>query len=296
MQPGSVFRTVRIRRGGLGIALTYAVLTAWLGFVLFPLYWLVTMSLKPEIEIFARPPKLIGFQPTLDNYTAVLNLAPIVDTLAVKSDFPAYFRNSIVIIGGAIILTIVFGTFAAYGLARYQFRGRELFAGLVLSTRIIPVLTILTPLYIIFRNLGLYNTYQGLILVYLFVGLPFYILLVRGHVAAVPREVEEAAIVDGCSVLMTLRYIVVPLMSPGIASSALLVLIYMWNNFLFALILGGRDVQPVTAGIMNYLGLSQISYANLSAAAVICMTPVILGGMFIQRYIVSGLSSGSIKG
>jgi len=295
MQQLSVSRNARLRRGLLGNALTYAVLTGWLLFVLFPIYWVVTMSLKPESEVFARPPKFIGFQPTLDNYINVLNLAPPA-SFTVRSDFPSYFRNSIIIVGGAIVLTVVFGTLAAYGLARYRFRGRELFAGLILSTRIIPVLTIITPLYIIFRRLGLYNTYQGLILVYLFIGLPFFILLLRGHIAAVPQEVEEAALVDGCSVPMLLRHIVVPLVTPGIASSALLVLIYMWNNFLFALILGGSDVQPVTAGIMNYLGLSQISYANLSAAAVICLTPVVVGGMFIQRYIVRGLSSGSIKG
>ena len=296
MQPLSVSRNGRLRRGWLGDAFTYAVLTGWLLFVLFPIYWVVAMSLKPESEVFARPPKFIGFQPTLDNYLNVLNLALPTNTFTVRSDFPAYFRNSIIIVGGAIVLTVVFGTLAAYGLARYRFRGRELFVGLVLSTRIIPVLTIITPLYIIFRRLGLYGTYEGLILVYLFIGLPFYILLLRGHIAAVPQEVEEAARVDGCSVLMLLRHIVVPLISPGIASSALLVLIYMWNSFLFALILGGSDVQPVTAGIMNYMGLSQISYANLSAAAVICLTPVVVCGMFIQRYIVRGLSGGSIKG
>lgn len=294
--PSSGSRRHGVGRTWPGNLLTYVALTGWVLFVLFPLYWVVAMSLKPEIDVFAWPPKFLNFTPTLANYMNVLNLGPSVASTAVKSDFPAYFQNSIVIVGGAMVLTVVFGTLAAYGLARFRFQGREAFALVVLGTRMIPVLIILTPLYIIFRDIGLYNTYQGLIFVYLFIGLPFFIWLVRGHIAAVPRALDEAATVDGCSVLMTLRYIIVPLVSPGIASSALLVLIYMWNNFLFALILGGRDVQPVTAGIMNYIGYFQISYANLSAAAVICMLPVILAGMFIQKYIVAGLSSGSIKG
>ena len=284
-----------VSRKHRGDILTYFVLTVWLIFVLFPLYWIVAMSLKRETEVFAWPPKFFNFEVTFDNYLAVLNLLPSAQ-IAVKSDFPRFFGNSLVIVGGAITFTVLFGTLAGYALTRYQFVGREFLALLIIVVRMVPVLTILLPLYIIFRNWGLYNTYMGLILVYQFIGIPFYVWLVRSHIAGVPRDLEDAARVDGCSVIQILYHVVVPVIAPGIVSSGLLMFIYMWNNFLFALILGGTELQPVTVGILNYMGYYQIHYTNLAAACVICMIPVIFTGMFIQKYIVKGLGSGAVKG
>src|SRR4030095_13764259 len=129
---------------------------------------------------------------------------------------------------------------------------------------------------------------QGLILVYQLIGLPFFIWLMRSHVAAVPNELEDAARVDGCSLPQILWHIVVPLVAPGMVASGILVFIYMWNNFVFALLLGGTEIQPVTVGILNYLGYDQLQYTRMAAASVICITPEIIAGMFIQRYILEG--------
>jgi multiple sugar transport system permease protein len=289
----------RARGGGPGQIATYVVLTAWVLFVLFPLYWILTMSFKRESDIFALPLKLFRFQPTIDNYLIVLNLSRIgesTNTGAANSDFPAYFAHSLLIVGCSIVITVLLGTLAAYALARYRFFGREPLAILVLLVRMIPLMAIITPLYVIYHTWNLYNTYQGLILVYQLIGIPFFIWLMRSHVLSVPRELEDAARVDGCSVLQILWLVVIPLVAPGLVASGILVFIYMWNNFIFALLLGNTAVQPVTVGILNYMGYDQIQYARMSAASVICITPEIAVGIFIQRYIIKGLSSGSIKG
>ncbi|MCB1497006.1 MAG: carbohydrate ABC transporter permease [Bauldia sp.] len=283
---------VRSRKFRLGDVLTYIVLLAWSAFVLFPLFWIATMSFKREIDIFAYPPKFLAFDWSPDNYLDVFGL---LQDGSGSTNFPRYFLNSIAIVGGALALTVLLGTIAAYALARLNFRGRDAVGFLLILIRMVPVLTVLLPLYVMYRDTGLYNTYLGLILVYLFIGIPFYTWLVRGHVAAVPKEIEEAAIIDGCGTFRMLFRVVVPVMMPGLVSAALLALIYMWNNFLFALILAGPDLLPVTTGLLNYLGYSS-DYGNLAAACVVTTVPVILIGIFIQRYIVGGLSGGAVKG
>jgi multiple sugar transport system permease protein len=300
---GSAHRGVigrrRARRAGWGRILTYVALTGWVLFVLFPLYWVVSMSFKQEIDIFAQPIKLFSFQPTINNYLNVLNLSRAgesANTGAASSDFPAYFANSLIVVGCSIVVTVVLGTLAAYAIARYRFAGREQLAILVLIVRMIPLMAIITPLYVIYHTWNLYNTYQGLILVYQLIGIPFFVWLMRSHILSVPRELEDAARVDGCSLLQILWLVVIPLVAPGLVASGILVFIYMWNNFIFGLLLGNTAVQPVTVGILNYMGYDQIQYARMAAASVICITPEIAVGIYIQRYIIKGLSSGSIKG
>lgn len=280
-------------RFSLGDIASYLALLAWSAFVLFPLFWIVTMSFKQEIDIFAYPPKFLDFAWTMDNYLDVFGL--FEGGSGVSTDFPRYFLNSIAIVGGALALTVLFGTLAAYALARMSFKGRNAVGFMLILVRMVPVLTVLLPLYVMYRDAGLYNTYLGLILVYLFVGMPFYTWLVRGHVESVPVEIEEAAVIDGAGTLRMLFGIVVPVMLPGLVSAALLAFIYMWNNFLFALILAGPDLLPVTTGLLNYLGYSS-DYGNLAAACVVTTVPVIVVGIFIQRYIVAGLSGGAVKG
>lgn len=274
--------------------LTYAALTAWLLFVLFPLYWIFTMSLKQPNEVFSYPPKFFNFEPTLDNYLSVIGVIPPLPG-SIQSDFLKYFSNSLMLAGGAIVITVILGTTAAYGLARFEFAGREPLALLIVAVRLVPLMTILLPLYIIYQRLGLYNTYPGLMLAYLYIGFPFYTWLIRGYIAGVPREIEEAAVLDGCSTLKALYYVVFPVIMPGIVSAALLVFIYMWNNFVFALILSGANWSPVPVGIFNYTGYSQTSYTSVAAASVISVVPVIIIGIFIQKYIVQGLSAGAVK-
>jgi multiple sugar transport system permease protein len=290
----------RMSRGkGIADALTYVVLIGWLGFIFFPLYWLLTMSFKREMDIFTSPPKLAGFQPTFDNYLEVLNIARVgqtTNTGAANSNFPAYFLHSVIIVGCSIVITTVLGLFAAYAVSRYRFHGRDAISVLILFTQMIPSMLIMMPLYIIYRTIGLYNTYGGLVIAYQLFSLPFFIWLLRSHVSAVPRELEDAARVDGCNLVQILWNVVIPLIAPGLVSSGILVFIGMWNSWITALLLGGSNIQPVTVGIMNYSTYDQIQWARLAAASVICVVPEIIAGLWIQRYIVKGLGAGSVKG
>jgi multiple sugar transport system permease protein len=278
---------------------TYAVLCAWSVFVLLPLYWLLTLSLKHEVDVFEIPPRLVGFDLTFDNYRAVLGL-PVASEVsgtsgAVVSDFMGGFLNSLLIVGVSLIVTTVLGTLAGYAFARHRFIGRDLIAVLLLAARFIPVIALIMPLYVMYRTIGIYNTYLGLVLVYQIIGLPLFIWMVWGHIAAVPPELEDAARVDGCNLFRVFRHVVIPLAAPGIASAAIVAGIYMWNNFFFALLLGASEIQPVTVAILNYRGYDQIYYAKMAAASMIAIAPEVVAGLLIQRYIVKGLSAGAVK-
>lgn len=276
----------------------YVLLTAWAIYVLFPIYWIFQMSLTTNTEVFQRPPRFFPSTITLDNYKAVLNLGGSVAQEGMPmlaSDMPKYFTHSILLVSGSLLLTIVIGTLAAYALSRYKFRGKNVVSLLIVGLRVVPSLAILLPLYIIYRRWGLYNTYGGLILVYQLISLPFYVLLTRNHISTVPRELEEAAKIDGASLIQRIRYVIMPIILPGMVSASLLGFIYLWNNFSFALILGGNRTTPVTVGILNYIGYTQIDYTKMAAASILSMAPVIVIGILIQRYIVSGLTSGALK-
>jgi multiple sugar transport system permease protein len=298
-------KTTSVGRGSrkglrrFGNAATYAVLALWLVFVLFPLYWIVSMSFKNEVDIFTTPPIIWGFTPTLDNYLNVLNISRVgqsTNTGGATMNFPSYFLNSIIITAGAILITMVFGLLAAYAVTRYRFHGRGFISILILFSQMIPVMLIMMPLYITYQQIGLYNTYVGLILAYQLFSLPFFIWLLRSHVSTVPVELEDAARVDGANLFQILRNVVLPLITPGLVASGILVLIGMWNSWVIALLLGGSEIQPVTVGIMNFSAYYQIQWARMAAASTIAIVPMIIAGLFIQRYIVKGLSAGSVKG
>jgi ABC-type glycerol-3-phosphate transport system permease component len=257
------------------------------------------MAFKQESDIFTQPPILWGFQPTLDNFLNVLNIARVgqsANTGGATVDFPRYFLNSVIIVSCAVLITAVFGLLASYAISRYRFFGRNAISVLILFSQMIPAMLIMMPLYVTYQQIGLYNTYGGLIFAYQLFSLPFFIWLLRSHVSTLPSELEDAARVDGCNLLQILWLIVLPLITPGLVSSGILVFIGMWNSWIIALLLGGTEIQPVTVGIMSFSAYYQIQWARLAAASVVAITPEIIAGLFIQRYIVKGLSAGSVKG
>jgi len=279
--------------------LTYVSLLLWLAFVFSPLYWMFSMAFKSEVDVITIPPKITGFEPTLDNFLTVLNIERrgiSANTGAPVTDFPGNLMNSVIIAGGGIIITVVLGVMAAYAVSRYRFHGRNVITILILFTQMIPGMTVLMPLYVLYRTVGLYNTYQGVILAYQLYSLPFFIWLLRSHVSAIPVELEDAARVDGCNLVQILRHVVLPLLTPGLVSSGILVFIGMWNTFVTAMILGGPKIQPVTVGILNYSTFENIQWGRTAAASVVCVIPEIIAGFWIQQYIVKGLSTGSVKG
>jgi multiple sugar transport system permease protein len=274
------------------------ILLAGLGFFfLFPIYWALLMAFKTQADTTAWPPKFF-FTPTLDNFRVVLGIgggsSGEVIAGTSTSIIPA-LGHSLIISLGALVVSLVVGIPAAYALARYKFASRESIAFTFLSFRFAPELLVIIPLFVIFRNIRLYDTYVGMIWVYQLITLPLVVWIVRGYFEDIPLEVEEAAKVDGCNWWGTFRHVALPLASPGIAAALLLAFIYAWNNFIFVLILGGEHTQTVTLAALNFLSSEQQVYGQMAAAVVISVLPVLALALYGQKYLVRGLSLGAVK-
>lgn len=254
-----------------------------------PVYWLITISFKREVDQFALPPKWFIFTPTLEHYT---------DAFLSRS-FGQYLFNSLLVAIASTICALVIGTLAAYALARFRLPwqlDRKL-ALWILSTRMFPAIVTAVPLFLIMRNLRLVNTRLSLIIVYTALNLPFVVWMMRGFFAEVPRDLEEAAMVDGDSRLGALRRVVLPLVAPGLAATAVFCLIVSWNEFLFALLLTQTDeTMTLPVGIAGRVTQYGIKWGAMSAAAVVAMVPILVFALSVQRYLVRGLSLGAVKG
>ncbi|MBP1776840.1 MAG: mannitol transporter permease [candidate division NC10 bacterium] len=265
--------------------LTILALLPVLAWTLFPLYWILTASFKTELSLYAKPPQWI-FNPILENYKRVLFNIP----------FFQYLANSLLIALGTTIGSLVLGTLAGYGFSRVKFRGSEALRFLILVTRMVPRMTLVVPYYLLMMKIGMLDTYTGLVIAYVSFALPFSIWLLIGFFDDVPIEVEEAAMVDGCTPLGTLIRVVIPIAAPGLAVAAIFAFLVSWNEFLFALILSGpasKTLPVVIAGLTTDLGPL---YGEMSAAAVMIMLPNIVMTLVMQRYVVRGLTLGAVKG
>ena len=253
-------------------------------FWLFPVYWLAVTSIKSEADIGAIPPVWV-FQPVLDHWKTVLY----------EWNMLQFLKNSILIASVSTFLTVLLGTMAAYSLSRFHMRGKQLIALEILSIRMIPPIVTAVPIFLLARKVGLYNTYALVILLYILFNLPFVIWVMKGFLDEVPREIEEAAKVDGCGVMGTFLRIILPIATPGLACVAIFTFILSWNEFLFSnvLLAGDHRTVPVIAA----LGLKPraILWGSASAAALAIIIPVVILAFFLQRWIVRGLSLGAVK-
>jgi len=261
-------------------------------FLFFPIVWIFMMSLKTRVDIISYTPKFI-FKPTLMNYRTVLGAK--IGSLSAPVNFPHYFNNSVILTFGSILITFIVGLPIAYVLARIKFLGSESLAFTFLTFRFAPVLAIIFPLYVIYRYLHIYNTYAGLIIAYQFITLPLCIWFMRSYFLDIPKEIEEAALMDGCGRWQTFVKIALPIAKPGLVSIILLLFIYSWNNLVIGMILGGKKTAPVTVGILNYVGYHQALWGEMAAALIITMIPGAVISIFVQKHIVRGLSYGAIK-
>src|SRR6185295_15444694 len=262
--------------------ITLIFLLAWV----FPIVWSVLNSLKTDQDVLAYPPKLI-FQPTLEAYRDVLfGSGSILPNLI----------SSFVISIGTTIMTMLMAVPAAYALARLRFRGKKFAGFYVLATQMLPPVGIIIPYFLVLRNIGWIDTYQGIILIYLSFSLPFAIWLLVSYFEDIPFEMEEAAYLDGASRLRTLWRIIIPQVRGGIAVTVVFVFLNAWNEFLFAVVLSGNTVRPVTVAMFNFISVEQTQWARLAAAAIIAMAPVIILGLLAQKHIVKGLTVGAVKG
>lgn len=258
-------------------------------FALFPLLWIVLTSVKTQRDLFALPPLFI-FQPTLKHWHMVL----------VESEFLHYYRNSLVISGSTLIVVLVVATMAAYNLTRsqYAYKIRENIAFFILSQRMMPPVAIILPVYVLFSRIRMLDRLETLILMNVAFNLPLSIWMIRGFLESLSVEIEEAAIVDGCSRLGAFIRVGLPQMLPGLLSTALLVFIYTINEFFFALILSGTRSRPVSVAVQLFLptGVRGTLFGEAAVASILIMLPSLIFAMFMQRYLVTGISLGAVKG
>lgn len=252
---------------------------------LFPLLWLFMTSLKSEVDIFAKPP-VLHFQPTLQAYSYIMKMG----------FFESYFLNSLIVAVLTVVASLIIGGLGAYSLARFQFHGSSFLAFIVLALRMLPGVVIVIPLYLIMQRFGLINTKISLVIAHTALNLPFVVWMLRSYFMSIPRELEEAAMLDGASRLLSIRKIIVPLSAPGIVATAMFTFLLSWNEFLFALNLTfSPKAQTMPVAVTGFISARGIAWGELSAAATIMLLPGIVFGVFARKYIVSGLVGGAIK-
>jgi multiple sugar transport system permease protein len=256
---------------------------------LLPVYWMMTISLKSEVDQFSVPPKWLFFNPTLAHYRDAF----------VERSFGQYLTTSAIVAVVSTICAIVLGTLAAYALARFRLPHKlnMRLALWILSTRMFPPIVTAVPLFLLMSDVRLLDTQLSLIIVYTAFNLPFVVWMMRGFFKEIPRELEEAARVDGDSRLGALWRVILPLAAPGLAATAVFCLIISWNEFLFALTLTQTDAaMTLPVGIAGRVTQYEIEWGVMSAAGVVAMIPILVFALSVQRYLVRGLSLGAVKG
>ncbi|MFN2744268.1 MULTISPECIES: carbohydrate ABC transporter permease [Bacillus] len=252
---------------------------------LFPVYWMIVTALKSEAELFKMPPSLWPETFQLSNFQAVF-----------KEGVTGHFMNSVLISGVAAAIVLLLAVPSAYGLARFPIRGRKWFILLFLVTQMLPATVILTPLFIAFNKLHILNTYIGPILAAATLGIPFSVLMLRTFFLGIPKELEDAAKIDGCSRFTAFVRIILPVAMPGIAVSGAISFFFAWGDLIYSMTFNrNQELWPLTAGIYNVISQYGIQWNHLMAFAVISVVPVIIMFVMLQKHLVKGLVSGSIK-
>lgn len=256
---------------------------------LLPIYWMLTISLKSEVDHFAFPPPWLFFSPTIEHY---------YDAFVTRS-FGQYLITSAIVAIASTASALIIGTFAAYALARFRlpYNLDQKLSLWILSTRMFPAIVTAVPLFLMMRDLRLLNTRLALVVVYTAFNLPFVVWMMRGFFAELPRELEEAAMVDGDSRMGALWRVVLPLVAPGLAATAVFCLIVSWNEFLFALVLTQTDeAMTLPVGIAGRVTQYEIKWGVMSAAGTVAIVPILVFALAVQKYLVRGLSLGAVKG
>jgi multiple sugar transport system permease protein len=275
----------RRRRGLARMAeatLFYGTLAGLLAFFLFTLVWMVLSSFKNNVQVTAYPPLWV-FTPTLRNYVDVFT----------KNPFFSYMVNSTVIALAAVGIGLLCGLPAAYSMARHR---QAVLGFLVLTVRILPGIAFLVPLFVIYRRLGLINTHVGIVFTHIIIVLPMIIWIMAGFFEDIPRELEDAAMIDGCSRVGTFVRIVLPLSLPGVVAATILSFIASWNNFIFVLILGGKDTVTLPMAVYSFVSFEDVNWGGLTAAATVITVPILVLSLVVQRYLAGGLTMGAVKG
>tara|TARA_B100001741_G_scaffold312630_1_gene316431 strand:+ start:378 stop:1208 length:831 start_codon:yes stop_codon:yes gene_type:complete len=254
-------------------------------FTLLPITWLFMLSIKSKGETFTKPPKWI-FDPTVNNYVKLWENDLFKDT----------FFNSIYITIISIVLSVTIALFAAYALKIYNIKFKTAFMQWLLLAYMLPEFLFVLPMFTIYQTIGIYDTYVGMAIIYQVHVLPFSIWMLRSFLDEIPKEIDDAAIIDGCGPLQAIFKIYLPLIIPGIVATAILNGIWVWNELAIALGLTFFDSQPITVGVASFRGYASIDWGGMTSSAIIAILPMVLFAAFAQKHIVKGLTLGSVKG
>lgn len=264
------------------LILFFAVTLIW---TLVPVYIVISNSFRHTMDMKIMPPQLV-FMPILDHYKKILSL----------DSFGKYFKNSAVIACSVTFFTIFLGTLAAYGMKLFKSRLGQHLSNILLLGKMVPAITILIPLFMMMNRMKLTGTYIAPILAHSCMSLPFVTWLMASFIRDIPNELLESASVVGCSRMKAFWYIILPLLKPAIASATILVMQTSWNELVFSLQLTNLKTYPLTVGVARYVGAVSVDWGKCSAAATITMVPIIIVGFFMQKYLVSGMTAGAVKG
>lgn len=267
--------------------LVYVVLTVCSAFALIPVLWALSTSLKPEAMIVQYPPQWVPNKLTFDNYFNVL----------FKSNFLMYFKNSIVVSAISVFVALFVAAHAAYAASRFAFKGKNALLFTILMTSMIPGIAVLIPLYLTSVQVGLYDSFTVMILIYTAWRTPLLVWVLKGFFDTIPREIDEAAKVDGCSRLRTFYQIILPISQAGLSASAILSAVFVWNDFLVAFSFTTQEeLRLLSVGLYNYITQYGIQWGQLTAAVIISVIPVVVLFIALQKRFVEGLSAGAVKG
>jgi ABC-type glycerol-3-phosphate transport system permease component len=254
--------------------------------VLVPFFWMFSVAIKPNNEPFAIPVRLWPLNPTIENFQKVL-----------YPEFIRYGINSVVVSITTMIVAITCGLMAAYSFSRLRFPGFRFVLVAIVAAQMFPVTTMIIPIYQVVRGLGLIDTYAALVLAYLTLTLPVSIWMLRSFISNIPQELEEAAMVDGCTRFQAFRRIIVPLSLPGIVATAVWIAIVTWQEFIFALAFTtSKEMRTIPVGILDFMGQFGIKYGELMAGSIIVSIPIIVLFFWLQKYFIAGLTAGAVKG
>ncbi len=280
MMTAQTFSAFSDRRTSLWtlVSLSYA------GLILFPVFWMGLMMFKPEEVMFERPTVWI-FEGTLAHFNYVI-----------EQGFIGNLITSVIVAAGSTLLVVLIGTPAAYAFARFEmWRSDDLFL-FILATRMAPPVCLVIPFYLIFAKVGLLDTYWGLMAAYLTFNLSFYVWVLRSFCRDLPRELEDAAMVEGYSRIQTFVRIILPLLRPGIVSTAVLCFVFAWNEFLYAFMLGGSTVKTLPVTIPTLITAQGVKWGEMAIVGMVALLPVLIAVFALQRHIVRGLTMGAVKG
>lgn len=255
-----------------------------LAFTLGPYLWMFVTSVTPESRLFTEGPSIIGA--TIENYTRLFRTVGFLDNLL----------DSFVIAGGTVIVGLSLSVTAAYSFSRFQFRGKRILLLQFLLINMFPLVLLILPLFVLMRVLGLLDTHLGLIIANSTIAIPFSVWMMTSYMNGIPKSLDEAAMTDGCSRLGALRRVVLPLCLPGIIATGIYIFITSWNEYLYALTLGGRNVRPITVAVQTLIGEYEVQWGLLTAGGIVGAMPATVLFLLVQKRLISGLTQGAVKG